>query len=225
MSAPGAKGIQVDREQVVVALGRWRANLQDRMELGRALGLWMLGSIRRTFRDQGSPAGSWPALSPNTIRRDPRKYGSGHKLLIDTARLINSITFQVLGSGAVVIGTNLIYAAVHQFGSRDRGAGEGPQARIPDRAVQVGEHERARLQSARYAQVKIYDKNGQQRTVRMRARGPQNQSRHKVGAHTRFQNIPSRPYVVFRPEDPQKLQGIARAYMAASARNAGLETV
>jgi phage virion morphogenesis protein len=218
-----AKGIHVDREQVIVALQGFRANLQEREDLLRAMGMWMLGSIRRTFRDQGVPSGSWPALSPSTVKSNPRKYGSGHKLLIDTGRLLNSISFAVDSSG-VRIGTNLVYAAVHQYGSRDRGAGIGPQARIPGRDVAVRGSEYQRMHSKLpIARVQIVDKNGNRRGVNMRQIGPRNASRVRVRAHSRFQNIPARPYVVFRPNDRQQLQSLASAFMRKSASAAGLD--
>jgi phage gpG-like protein len=54
------------------------------------------------------------------------------KVLIDTARLKNSITARVEGSGPAVlrIGSNVIYARIHQLGGR---AGRGHRSLIPAR--------------------------------------------------------------------------------------------
>lgn len=99
----------------------------------RAIGAYMLDSIERNFREQ-----RWQALAPSTIRSRLRgkrhKSASGIRILIDTARLKNSIGFKLVGSGAnagVAIGTNVRYARRHQFGYPG-GQGRG-RARTPAR--------------------------------------------------------------------------------------------
>ena len=169
--------IQVDKDRVVIGLGRLGLGLRETDQLMRTIGASQLASIRRTFREQGSPAGSWTPLSPNTIRRNPRRYGPGHKLLIGSSRLLNSIGWETF-PGGVRIGTNLVYARVHQRGSADRkGAAIGPQARIAGRSTRRG----------------------------------------------RFQNIPPRPYVVFRPEDPARINDLAAAFVNRRISEAGLQ--
>jgi phage virion morphogenesis protein len=49
--------------------------------------------------------------------------------LIRTGRLKASIGWKVLGD-TIAVGTNLVYAAIHQFGGR---AGRGMKVRIPAR--------------------------------------------------------------------------------------------
>ena len=53
-----AVAIQVDNANMNIALGKFRASLQQKGELMQQIGVYMLGSIRRTFREQGSPANS-----------------------------------------------------------------------------------------------------------------------------------------------------------------------
>ncbi len=65
--------IKVDSSKALVALGRFRLSLQENDELMRQIGASMLLSVRRTFREQGVPANSWVPLSPNTVRRNPKK--------------------------------------------------------------------------------------------------------------------------------------------------------
>jgi phage gpG-like protein len=236
--------IQVDESRAVVALGRFHLSLQQHYELTRELGMSQLVSVRRTFREQGSPANSWVPLSPNTIKRDPKRYGPGHKLLINRGTLLNSITYAVQGN-SVVIGTNLKYAAVHQFGSRDRTAAIGPQTKAESEAtVTVGEHQR---RQTRY--VGSFEKlkgefvsrrvegpalEGRKRvSLRTRLIGPRNlvtekikrigpRNMTKVSAHERHQNIPPRPYLVFRPEDPARIRGVVNRYVATAKKDAGL---
>jgi phage gpG-like protein len=69
-------------------------------------------------------------LAPSTIRSDPKKYGAGHKLLIDTGLLLNSIGIAQTSPDQVMLSTNVKYAAVQRFGSRDRDSiGFGPRTR------------------------------------------------------------------------------------------------
>lgn len=240
--------IQVDSSRVVVALGSFRLSLVQNEELMRQIGISQLVSVRRTFREQGSPAGSWVPLSPNTIRRDPKRYGAGHKLLINKGTLLNSISYRV-EPGTVVIGTLLRYAAVHQFGSKDRQVAIGPQTKAQSEAtVGVREHSYQRLQSkyagsrqklqSGYATRRLEGPvpEGKKRlVVRERLIGPRNMMRErvkrvgplkmmnvKVSAHARHQNIPPRPYLVFRPEDPRRIQGLVRTYIGRAKRQAGL---
>jgi|SRR5579885_253905 phage virion morphogenesis protein len=218
--------IKVDASRALVALGRFRLSLQENDELMRQIGMSMLVSVRRTFREQGVPANSWVPLSPNTIKKDPKKYGAGHKLLIDSGRLLNSITFQVQ-SKAVVIGTSLKYAAVHQFGSRDRGGAIGPQARIAGRDVQVNPYSylttRRDKSGDKFGKVDQYTGSGFKIKGRRRKLvSGINIAQTSVSGHRRFQSIPARPYLVFRPEDPQRIRGIVVRYVNEASKRAGL---
>lgn len=211
-----AEVIQVDDANVKVALGKFRLSLQAKGELMQQIGMSMLVSIRRTFREQGSPANSWMPLAPSTIKSDPKRYGSGHKLLIMTGTLLNSIGIAQTSPDQVILSTNVKYAAVHQFGSRDRGGvGFGPRTSKQDAAtVNVKEHSYARL-SAALGKGKLGNRS-------LNIRGPRNQVKIHVPGHTRHQNIPARPYLVFRPEDPQRIQSLVNGYIRRARSAAGL---
>jgi phage virion morphogenesis protein len=211
-----AEVIQVDDANVKVALGKFRLSLQAKGELMQQIGMSMLVSIRRTFREQGSPANSWMPLAPSTIKSDPKRYGSGHKLLIMTGTLLNSIGIAQTSPDQVILSTNVKYAAVHQFGSRDRGSvGIGPRTSKQDAAtVNVKEHSYARL-SAALGKGKLGNRS-------LNIRGPRNQVKIHVPGHTRHQNIPARPYLVFRPEDPQRIQSLVNGYIRRARSAAGL---
>lgn len=64
----------------------------------------------QNFATESGPLGKWPAIKPpkNKARTNP-------KILQDTARLKASITTRYSDNTAE-IGTNVIYAAIHQFG-------------------------------------------------------------------------------------------------------------
>ena len=216
--------VQVDDSKALVALGRFRLSLQQNDELLNQIGASQLLSVRKTFREQGVPAHSWVPLSASTIKRDPKKYGPGHKLLIDSGRLLNSITYRVASSGSVTIGTALNYAAVHQFGSRDRGAAIGPKTKKESEttvSVRPTSYYRRSAELGTGSMRKA-DKNGRMRSTRMKLQGPRNAHLVHVRAHTRHQNIPARPYLVFRPEDPARIRGIVVRYVNQQAAQAGL---
>jgi phage virion morphogenesis protein len=211
-----AEVIQIDDANVRIALGKFRLALAQKGDLMQEIGAAMLVSIRRTFREQGSPANSWMPLAPSTIKNNPKKYGSGHKLLIDSGRLLNSIGISQTSPDSVTIGTNVVYAAVHQFGSRDRGSvGVGPRTeKMQSATVKVRQHGFARL-SKSLGKGRLGNRT-------MNIRGPRNQVRGSVSAHTRHQNIPARPYLVFRPEDPQRIQSLVNGYIRRAKVQAGL---
>jgi phage gpG-like protein len=218
--------VQVDDSGATVALGKFRLNLAQNEELMRDMGGVMLLSIAKTFREEGSPAGSWMPLAPSTVRSYGKK-AAGHKLLMMSGRLFRSIRFTT-APGQVLIGpsADVRYAAVHQFGSRDRGSvGIGPRTEKMDKAlVNVKEHSYTRLQNALgTGKHQMTAKSGRSYLVNRRVAGPRNQLRVSVSGHTRHQNIPARPYLVFRPEDPDRLQSAAEAFCVRAAEAAGLE--
>ena len=199
-----AVNVAVDDRELRASLSGFVGSLSDKQRMLRMVGALMAKSIAMTFREQGSPAGSWPALAESTRRR--RGYTAGHKLLVLSGILRGSVTnpggYQVSGS-TLTIGTNLVYARVQQEGSRDRmGAAYGPQAKLAGRAVKVGSHLRSR---------------------KFKGAGPKEKGERMgihIAAHTRHQNIPPRPYLVFRPEDPQRIGSGIATYLAM--RNAKL---
>lgn len=96
------------------AAGRAR----DMREAWEAIGERMLHSIEQTFAAEGRPD-----------RWDSRKNSKSSKpILVKSSRLRRrSLTYRVLADG-VEVGTNLVYAATHQFG-RDFGRGAPIPAR------------------------------------------------------------------------------------------------
>jgi len=75
----------------------------------------------------------WKSLKPATLKARARKGKTGKKLQVD-GFLAGSVSAQILGPRSVAIGSNLVYAAPHQFGS--------PKQGIPAREyLKVGEAE------------------------------------------------------------------------------------
>jgi phage virion morphogenesis protein len=160
-------------------------NMSDRISpepLLKIAGEVMRSSVERTFREQGSPAGSWAPLAQSTLKRG--KGGVGRKILIQSGRLKNSITYQVSGN-VLTIGTNIRYAAIQQSGGV---AGR----REPSNRRKLGH---------------VVDQH-------FGVHGP---------LKWRRPVIPARPYLVFRPEDPQKITDAMQRYVDAVAAEAGLK--
>jgi hypothetical protein len=68
----------------------------------------------------------------------------------------------------------------------------------------------------------VTDKNGRAKKVTALYEGPLNKD-VDVKTHQRFQNIPPRPYLVIRPEDPANIADAAVVYLAAQRDRAGLQ--
>ncbi len=152
--------LEINDQQLDIKLAEVRKRLEPAPLLNIA-GAVMRSSIEKTFREQGSPSGSWKPLAASTLKRG--KGGAGRKILIQSGRLKNSNTYQVTGR-QLTIGSNLVYSRIQQEGGE---AGRrGP-----------------------------FKKKGGRR------------------AH-----IPARPYLVFRPEDPQKISGSIENYIGGAEK-------
>ena len=213
--------VKVENGGALIALDRFGLSLRQRTSLLKEIAAGMLVSVRRTFREQGSPDNSWAPLAASTLRKKPN--GPGRKILIVSGRLLNSIQ-ATSDDTSVTLGTNLIYARVQQEGSADRAGSIGPQARIPGRSVSVPAHRRVRaaVKNLGYGRHEVLDEAGPM-LVRARIQGPVPGKVSDVAAHERFQNIPARPYLVFRPEDQPRIQGQVIAFAVRAALQAGLQ--
>jgi phage virion morphogenesis protein len=106
-----------------------RALSQRTHRLGDALdtiGGALVASTQQRFLDEQTPTGSgWDGHSPAT----EAKRGEGADILRDHNHLFDSLDEKVAGSD-VAIGTNMVYARIHQLGGQ---AGPGKKVTIPAR--------------------------------------------------------------------------------------------
>jgi len=87
-----------------------RKRLTDLTPVMRRIAAVMADQTANNFAHESGPLGKWPAIKPpkNKRRTSP-------KILRDTGRLSSSITTRHDRRSAT-IGTNVIYAAIHQLG-------------------------------------------------------------------------------------------------------------
>lgn len=96
------------KEEVLSELGAMAEKASYPRDLFSAVGLAMVESTSYRFEQEQGPDGSpWPASL--------RALLTGGKTLTDTAFLSGSLTYEA-NDGGVAIGTNVIYAAIHQLG-------------------------------------------------------------------------------------------------------------
>jgi phage virion morphogenesis protein len=177
--------ISINDKALRITLGNLNERLRNPVPMLKIAGQVMKSSIERTFRDQGSPAGSWAPLAASTLKRG--KGGAGRKILIQSARLKNSVTDDTnysISGNTLKIGSNLVYAAIHQFGG--------------------------------FAGRSVPSNRTLKRDITNEARGfhgPRNQHGY-FGFRRPF--IPARPYLVFRPEDPQRITEAIERYIASA---------
>ncbi|HHV7522981.1 TPA: phage virion morphogenesis protein [Burkholderia orbicola] len=102
----------IDNVDFTAAIERYQALLRDASPLMGLVAEEMLGAVETNFAEQGRP--KWLGLSKSTLRRRREAAGAG-KILQLSGRLVSSIVMHHDATSAVV-GTNVVYAAIHQFG-------------------------------------------------------------------------------------------------------------
>ncbi len=100
-----------NKEFVIPKVKRLASGSLVTPELLSGIGLLAVRDVQRGIRAQRSPDGK---AYPTTTR-----FGEPAQRLRDTMRLYNSITFEVQGS-KVLVGTNVKYAAMQNFGGTQR---------------------------------------------------------------------------------------------------------
>lgn len=123
--------IQIDARAAQAALDRAARELGELTPIMRAIGGVLADATERAFAAEADPATGtpWVDLAPGTRRARARKgKWPGQKLQV-SGQLAASITTEV-GDGWVEIGSNKVYAGIHQIGGR---AGRRHAATIPPR--------------------------------------------------------------------------------------------
>lgn len=133
--------IVVDDSGLKEAVAKLVANSRNARDAFDEIGSMLEASIRKNFEKEGryNEVGEsvwrggnkkWPELRESTVRQRAKSGRSAHPILSVSGQLKNSISYQAT-NGGVTVGTNLAYAAAHQYGT-DK-AGRSKNVTIPAR--------------------------------------------------------------------------------------------
>ena len=100
-----------------------------------AISLFLENVVRESFAKETSPTGvRWEQLKPTTLDKR-KKDGFDGKILQRTTNLLNSI-LPDSGKDFAAVGTNVIYAASHQFGRKNKNIPARPFLGLNENAVE-----------------------------------------------------------------------------------------
>ncbi len=176
-------GIKIDDSELDTVLGNIVARSSSKRQALKTIGAIGRESVRRNFREGGRPQKWTPSK---------RVEGKRGQTLRKTGRLQNSIAASV-GSESVIIGTNVVYAAVHNFGAKKFSFGTV--------VTKVSAHRR------KYRGRNI--KNGRRKTA---------SGIVFVRAHTRkmklpWGDIPARRFMMLQRRDLLEIEGALAGYL------------
>lgn len=134
--------IQLNNEELNRALSQLAGKTSDLRPLMKNIAGILEDSVEVNFDKQGRPR--WEGLKKPTIEyRAKKKYWPG-KILQMRGELAASIT-NYYDDNFAVVGTNKVYAAIHQFGGP---AGRNKSVDIPERPyLQLGDSEENEIKS------------------------------------------------------------------------------
>ena len=119
--------IKIDSEQLQKELTALIQKAVDRRPLMKNIAGIMHNAVEENFAQEGRP--KWVPLGQKTIiARQKKGYWPG-QILQQTGKLAASIS-SYSDNDQAVVGTNVVYAAIHQFGGK---AGRGGKVNIPAR--------------------------------------------------------------------------------------------
>ncbi len=189
--------IEITDNEIQNGLARVAKAGKDTRPLMESIAGYMLFSTQRRFETETGPDGKkWLPLSPRTAnKRIGNKRRGTENILRVTNRLFSSITGEATASQAVV-GTNVVYAAIHQ---------QGGTINVPAR------------------QRKIRLRRVGRRSLFARTRGSRAHKRFRevdatIPAHTI--TIPARPYLGFSDTDRREIGEITSDYLGSAAGGA-----
>jgi phage virion morphogenesis protein len=110
--------VTVDDASFKGALNDLSGRLKSLREPMASIGQAIVTASDLSFRAQKDPWGvAWAKLRASTLRqrRKGKRKGRSDQILRDTGRLQNSISYRA-NRDSVTVGTNVVYAAIHQFG-------------------------------------------------------------------------------------------------------------
>jgi len=174
--------VHLDMADVQARLQGLQGKLHNRRPFMKAVKNIMQNAVEENFAQEGRP--KWTPLRAATLARRGNK-GDG-KILQVTGRLVNSIMGRYDDNSAIV-GTNVRYAAIHQFGGTIK-------------------------QKARTGVVHYFQRHGNgQRFSRENGAHYGMKRDHKAYSIT----MPARPFLALTTEDKEQIRAAAITYLEA----------
>lgn len=133
--------IKIDNKEIQQLLKKLTTKTENLRPLMKNIAGIMMDSVETNFEQEGRP--KWQGLAKSTIKQRT-KAGTwpGKILQVSQAGLASSITSKYDDNSAMV-GTNKVYAAIHQFGGD---AGRNKKVKIPARPyLKLGEKENTEI--------------------------------------------------------------------------------
>ncbi|KVE36238.1 virion morphogenesis protein [Burkholderia sp. BDU5] len=185
--------IEIDDSRYAATMERVRALMQDASPVTALISGLMADAVEENFAQQGRP--KWLGLSPKTLKRRREEAGTG-KILQRSGRLASSIT-SAHDATTARVGTNIVYAAIHQFGGAiQRHPMSGFVRLRKDRNGMI-------MRQANHPHLAVFAKNGHKRV--------------KIVKWTRSQGwtikIPARPFFALTEADNIGIESEVTAYL------------
>lgn len=139
--------VNIDDAGVRRVLDRLAERARNLAPAMREIGGTVVADAQMRFKASKDPYGvPWRRLARRTIAQ---RRGKSDKPLLDTGRLRNSITYRLIGQHAVEIGSNVEYAAIHQFGGTVQHGARSLKVRL--RQIVVKRADGTSYKAARFA--------------------------------------------------------------------------
>ena len=182
----------VDASRFESVMHRIQGVMREATPLMALIAPLMHDAVDENFAQQGRP--KWLGLSPKTLKRRGEAAGTG-KILHRSGRLVNSIT-DSYDSTSARVGTNVVYAAIHQFGGTIQRHPMSGYVRLrKDRSGMI-------MRQADHPHLAVFAKNGHKNV--------------KVVKWTRSQGwtikIPARPFFVLAESDTVHIESEVTAF-------------
>lgn len=171
-------------DELCNTLGGFLSNAENRLPIMKEVSQVLVSSVQENFRTGGRPT-QW-VKSKRAIRQ-------GGQTLLGSGRLMKSLLTPEVTGDDINFGSNLPYAAIHQFGF------DGPETvKAHSRSMRsgnlFGRGERVNKKTGEITQGRIKTASGV----------------GFVKSFTRHMRMPARPYIVFQDQD---LADVARITM------------
>jgi phage virion morphogenesis protein len=177
----GGIRISVTDETVRKTLDRIDRMAANPADIMADIAAHLVMSTQRHFETETGPSGKWAPLSPRTANR---RIGRGRRGTANILRVSNRLYSSIVGDSSAkeaTVGTNAIYAAIHQFGG------------TIDKA-------------ARSQDINLSTGKGRKRFVRASAKRKRSMT-VQIGAHSIA--IPARPFLYLDDSDFRAIEAIA----------------